>query len=450
MIVSDAQNFASRLSRDMEQIQRERQMHIEKLSTGLKLNQSPDDVGALSNKIKQASELKRLRSVNENLQNAKSYLEARDGALSTVHKIYDRMAQLSAMAMDITKHDSDRENYGKEFHELRDTALKISREKFNGIDLFRNKAYELINKGLSNPIRWTEAKAELDALNAIDSQNEHYLATISNELEQVEIAFQIGEVGINAWLGGNDVANEGDWRWTEGPEGRANGGNGTPFWVGDKTGNLVPGMFEKWGLGNNFVKNEPNNNGGNEHYLQISQKIQPDGSTGSWNDLGNTKKTSFDRDSDGDGVDDSFQYQPTGYVRETDQGNLVVNDDVEGGGFEIGNALFQKFILSSMISLDSVENAKKALNSLESALEGVSDARAIGAASLSRLEKEIEGNENLTAEQEKSISRIEDVDMAITASRLARAEIKMQSTTAIFAQANKLFNQRNYVEDLLS
>ena len=25
-----------------------------------------------------------------------------------------------------------------------------------------------------------------------------------------------------------------------------------------------------------------------------------------------------------------------GYVRETDQGNLVVNDDVEGGGFEIG------------------------------------------------------------------------------------------------------------------
>jgi flagellin len=103
-----------------------------------------------------------------------------------------------------------------------------------------------------------------------------------------------------------------------------------------------------------------------------------------------------------------------------------------------------------MINLDSIENAKKALISLESALEGVSDARAIGAASLSRLEKEIEGNENLTAEQEKSLSRIEDVDMAITASRLARAEIKMQSTTAIFAQANKLFNQRNYVEDLLS
>ena len=103
-----------------------------------------------------------------------------------------------------------------------------------------------------------------------------------------------------------------------------------------------------------------------------------------------------------------------------------------------------------MISLDSVGNSKQALSSLESALEGVSDARAIGAASLSRLEKEIEGNENLSLETEKSLSRIEDVDMAITASRLARAEIKMQSTTAIFAQANKLFNQRNYVDELLS
>ena len=434
MIISDAHNFAAKLSRDMDKIHKERQAHIEKLSTGLKVNHSPDDVGALSNKIKQVSKIKRLRAVNENLQNAKSYLEARDGALSTVHKIYDRMAQLSVMAMDITKHHSDRENYGKEFQELRDAALKISREKFNGIDLFRNKAYDLINKGFK--INWTDSKAEVDSLNTSDTQNTHYLATITSELEQAEIAFQIGEVGINAWLGGQDIV-ENDWRWTEGPEGEANGGTGTPFWYGkfighptdDGTFGPVDGMFQNWGIG------EPN--GDTEDYLQISQAVQPDGSTGAWNDLRDTNST-------------NLTYQPLGYVRETDQGNLVVNDHVEGGGFEIGNALFQKFIFSSMINLDSVENAKKALNSLESALEGVSDARAIGAASLSRLEKEIEDNENLTAEQEKSLSRIEDADMAITASRLARAEIKMQSTTAIFAQANKLFNQRNYVEDLLS
>ena len=441
MIVSDAHNFASRLSRDMEQLQRERQMHIEKLSSGIKVEKSTDDVGALSTKIKQASELKRLRTVNSNLQNAKSYLEVRDGALSSVHKIYDRMAQLSTMAMDITKNDSDRENYEKEFQELRDTALKISREKFNGINLFRNKEYLLVNKGLNNPLKWTEAKAELDTLNATDSQNNHYLATITTELEQIEIAYQIGDVGINAWLGGQDIVED-DWRWTEGPEGLANGGTGTSFWNGKSNGSPVNGMFENWGNG------EPN--GILEDYLQISQAVQPDGTTGTWNDLRDSKQTTFDRDSDGDGLKDSFKYQPTGYVRETDQGNLVVNNDVEGGGFEIGNALFQKFILNSMINIDSIENAKKALGTLENVLTGVSNARAIGGASLSRLEKEIKANQNLSMETEKSLSRIEDVDMAITASRLARAEIKMQSTTAIFAQANKLFNQRNYVDELLS
>jgi flagellin len=432
MIVSDAHNFASRLSRDMEQLQRERQMHIEKLSSGVKVEKSTDDAGALSTKIKQASELKRLRTVNSNLQNAKSYLEVRDAALASVHKIYDRMAQLSTMAMDITKNDSDRENYEKEFQELRDTALKISREKFNGINLFRDKSYTLVNK--NGAINWTDSKAEVDAMNASDSQSDHYLATITSELEQAEIAFQIGEVGINAWLGGNDATSEGDWRWTEGPEGEANGGTGTPFWSGNHTtGNLVNGMFENWG------NNEPNNhpwkdpvNG--EDYLQISQGSTP---IGSWNDLPNINGP-------------TGGLQPTGYVRETDQGNLIVNDDVEGGGFEIGNALFQKFILNSMISTDSIENAKKALGTLENVLTGVSNARAISGASLSRLEKEITANENLSMETEKSLSRIEDVDMAITASRLARAEIKMQSTTAIFAQANKLFNQRNYVDELLS
>ena len=41
MIVSDAHNFASRLSRDMDQIQRERQMHIDKLSSGVKVEKNP-------------------------------------------------------------------------------------------------------------------------------------------------------------------------------------------------------------------------------------------------------------------------------------------------------------------------------------------------------------------------------------------------------------------------
>ena len=81
MIISDMHNFASRLFRNVEQIQRKRQMHIEKLSSGVKVKKSTDDTGDLSTKIKQASEFKRLIIVNSNLQNTKSYLEVRDGSL---------------------------------------------------------------------------------------------------------------------------------------------------------------------------------------------------------------------------------------------------------------------------------------------------------------------------------------------------------------------------------
>ena len=67
MIVSDAHNFASRLSRNMEEIQRERQMYIEKLSSGKKVEKSTDDAGALSNKIKQAERDQKRLKVNRNL-----------------------------------------------------------------------------------------------------------------------------------------------------------------------------------------------------------------------------------------------------------------------------------------------------------------------------------------------------------------------------------------------
>ena len=44
-------------------------------------------------------------------------------------------------------------------------------------------------------------------------------------------------------------------------------------------------MFENWGTG------EPNSD--SEDYLQISQAVQPDGTTGTWNDLRNSKQTNL-------------------------------------------------------------------------------------------------------------------------------------------------------------
>jgi flagellin-like hook-associated protein FlgL len=430
MIISDAHNFASKLSRDMDKIHQERQAHIEKLSTGLKVNQSPDDVGALSNKIKQTSELKRLRGVTQGLQNALSYTQVQTGALNNVNRIYGRMSQLAAMAMDITKSDLDRENYNKEFQELREHILQIDNEQFNGQDLFRNTKYAVINTGSMN---WTDARAHATAANASDPDYDHYMATVTSSEEQDEIDRQLGDAanGTALWLGGSDQTNEGDWRWVEGPEGKENGGLGRLFWQGNgtktppapgkTTGSAYNGAFENWN-----DPNEPNDSGGGEDALQILS------TDGEWNDLSlvNTR--------------------PTGYLRESDPNNLRAHDDAFGGFFELAKISFKRFLPSTTIDLTSIANAKDAMSRIMDAQEDVIDKIALAGSNESRLNSEISGLANDIINHEKSLSRIEDVDMAITASRLARAEIKMQSTTAIFAQANKLFNQRNYVEDLLS
>ena len=422
MIASDTLSFARSVAKDLDYAHIQRSEHAKHLSSGKRIVNSGDDAGALSVQIKQSGELRRLQEVKHTLQNAKSYLQARDSALDAVHKIYDRMGTLATMAMDVTKTDQDREKYEIEFQELRTAALEISREKFNGIHLFRGKEYNLINK--EERIDWSSSKAEVDALNASDEYNTHYLATITSELEQAEIAFQIGEVGINAWLGGQDKV-ENDWRWTEGPEGKADGGAGTPFWYGKFNGKSVNGMFQNWGNG------EPNGN--NEDYLQISQASNP---AGSWNDLA-------------DKINNPSLYQPKGYVRETDQNSLHQQNDEFAGSFEISNGLFQKFIFSSMLGVGTMSEARKALGTLDSALGGIADARAMTGASLSRIDHEIKGLDSKYMQKEKSLGRIEDLDVARAATQLAKAEIKLQSSAQVYEHANTLFSKRNYVEELL-
>ena len=65
-----------------------------------------------------------------------SYLQVQDGALTTVAKIVDRMAELRTMASDVTKNTQDVENYSKEFIELQRQLNQVRNEKFNGISLF--------------------------------------------------------------------------------------------------------------------------------------------------------------------------------------------------------------------------------------------------------------------------------------------------------------------------
>ena len=113
---------------------------LERLSSGKRINGAADDAGGLSVAYKLDSRINRTNALIQNSQNALSFLQVQDSALSTVGSIVDRMAELRTMAQDITKNTGDIENYTKEFIELQSQLSQIRNEKFNGISLFASTA----------------------------------------------------------------------------------------------------------------------------------------------------------------------------------------------------------------------------------------------------------------------------------------------------------------------
>jgi flagellin len=109
---------------------------LARLSSGKRIVSPADDAGGLAVAYKLNSKLSRTEAVRHNVQNGLSYLQVQDGAMSTVAKVVDRMAELRTMASDITKNTQDVENYSKEFIELQRQLNQVRREKFNGISLF--------------------------------------------------------------------------------------------------------------------------------------------------------------------------------------------------------------------------------------------------------------------------------------------------------------------------
>ena len=131
------------------------------------------------------------------------------------------------------------------------------------------KSFELITVDAN----WTLAKQLTDIRNANDPFYHIYMATTESEEEHNESLRLVVDSGLyGAWLGANDVEEEGVWRWTEGTEGNLSNGQGTVFWQNG----TVEGQFNRWEAPN------PNNGSDsqNEHFLILK-------SNGLWNDRWN-------------------------------------------------------------------------------------------------------------------------------------------------------------------
>ena len=116
---------------------------LERLSSGKRINGAGDDAGGMAVAYKLESQASRTTAMIQNTQNGLSFLQVQDGAMETIGKVVNRMAELRVMADDVTKNSGDIENYSKEFIELQIQLGQMKEQKFNGISLFAQTGHTL-------------------------------------------------------------------------------------------------------------------------------------------------------------------------------------------------------------------------------------------------------------------------------------------------------------------
>jgi flagellin len=290
LMVINSNTAATRSARLLEQSSQAQRKSLARLSSGNRIVSPEDDAAGLSQSAKLHNESLRTSAAKANLQNAISFMQTRDGGLQKIQKAFDRMGELSMLALDATKTDTDRANYNTEFTSLFSTVSEIASTSFNGVGLFREFSQVV------GSISWAAAKTAAEAAGG-------HLATLTSAKEQQQMFNDVGATLTNSWIGLTDEAQEGTFKWVTGeafnfsnwnPGGPDNFGGGvgqdyayifnttTGGWDDDGLGNRSGYILEK-GLDITFEID------GNGSDFTFTGDVLPSVSTGSIDTVANAK-----------------------------------------------------------------------------------------------------------------------------------------------------------------
>ncbi|MBP1931484.1 flagellin [Ammoniphilus resinae] len=99
--------------------------HLERLSSGLRINRAADDAAGLAISEKMRSQIKGLAMAERNALDGISLIQTAEGALNETNAILQRMRELAVQAANDTMTDEDRVNIQKEVNALTDEINRI-------------------------------------------------------------------------------------------------------------------------------------------------------------------------------------------------------------------------------------------------------------------------------------------------------------------------------------
>lgn len=116
--------------------------HMEKLSSGYRINRAADDAAGLAISEKMRRQIRGLEQGIKNAQDGVSLCQVADGALSEVHDLVQRLEELSVRAANGTNSLSDRESLQRETSKILTEIDRIAdATKFNDQNLFGGETY---------------------------------------------------------------------------------------------------------------------------------------------------------------------------------------------------------------------------------------------------------------------------------------------------------------------
>ena len=143
---TSAQSSATLLSQSSSMLAKS----LARLSSGSKITSPADDSAGLAVSMKLNAQISRTNAAQSNVGNAISFNQTQDGYLQKVNDALNRMSELSVLAQDATKTDSDRSLYNTEFGSLQTYVKDVATKDFNGVSLFSSSALSVTTDSEGN------------------------------------------------------------------------------------------------------------------------------------------------------------------------------------------------------------------------------------------------------------------------------------------------------------
>ena len=113
------------------------QKSLERLSSGLRINRAADDAAGLAIAENFRSQVRGYRVAQRNVQDGISLIQTKEGAMSEITNIMQRMREIAVQSANGTNSAENRTDLDNEYQELSASITEIlGRTTFNGIDLF--------------------------------------------------------------------------------------------------------------------------------------------------------------------------------------------------------------------------------------------------------------------------------------------------------------------------